>query len=284
MTEENQQREIQGDDLYLESPKAFHLEMPLYHELDILDPETAERVYACISYRGTIDAYCVWCGKESVFNTVERFGDEIPRQGQSRTEAWIERGSDFDRVVHACTRNHSHEYYAYYFKGAALFTKIGQWPSAADFQIPQADKYRKMLGEERYKELTKGIGLSAHGVGIGAFVYLRRVFEKLIEEAHLIAKENDEAFNDETYLKARMDQKIQILRDHLPSFLVENRLLYGILSKGVHELTEDECRKYFEAVRIGIEQILDEKIIQEEKFEKAEKAREAIHQTHAELS
>jgi transcriptional regulator of heat shock response len=145
--------------------------------------------------------------------------------------------------------------------------------------MPQAEKYRKILGSTQYKEFTRGIGLAAHGVGIGSFVYLRRIFENLIEESHIKAQE-DEAFAEDEYVRARMDDKIKIVSEYLPEFLVENRSLYSILSRGIHELTEQECLQYFEAVKLGIEQILDEKIIQKEKGEKAAKAREAIQKVH----
>ena len=153
----------------------------------------------------------------------------------------------------------------------------------ADFQIPQVEKYRKILGEEQYKELTRGVGIAAHGIGIGSFVYLRRVFENLIEEAHLISLK-EEGFNEENYKKTKMDEKIDMLKNNLPDFLVENRSLYSILSKGIHELKEDECLKYFEVVKIGIKQILDEKIIYKEKVDKAVKAREAIQKVHGKLN
>ena len=162
--------------------------------------------------------------------------------------------------------------------------KIGQWPSTADFQIPQAEKYRKILGEEEYKEFTRGIGLSAHGVGIGSFVYLRRVFENLIEEAHQKAKTEDKSFSDEAYARARMDDKIEMVQEYLPAFLVENRSLYVILSKGIHDLNEDECLQYFETVKIGIEQILDEKIIAKEKADKSAAARAAIQKAHGKIN
>lgn len=55
-----------------------------------------------------------------------------------------------------------------------------------------------------------------------------------------------------------MDDKIMILKQHLPKFLVENRTLYGIMSVGVHTLSEAECLAAFPVVRVGIELILDE--------------------------
>ena len=60
--------------------------------------------------------------------------------------------------------------------------------------------------------------------------------------------------------------------------------MYAILSKGIHALGEDECLQYFETVKIGIEQILDEKIIAKEKAEKATSARAAIQKTHGKIN
>lgn len=266
-------------DLYLESPKIFHLEMPLYRSYDLLIGSVKEKIYELMTFSGTIDAYCVWCKKESVFRS-----NPTSRWVLSQWLSQIE--NDLQEFGWHCAHNNDHHYRSYYFtvKGSNVFQKVGQFPSVADFQIPQAGKYRKILGEDQYKEFTRGIGVAAHGVGIGSFVYLRRVFENLIEEAHTKATaENKEFLNDE-YLKARMDDKIKIVKDYLPAFLVENRNLYVILSKGIHDLSEDECLKYFESVKIGIEQILDEKIIQKEKAEKAQKAREAIQKVQGNLN
>lgn len=263
-------------DPYLESPKAFHLEMPLYHPFDLSIGTVAEKVYALMSFSGTIDAYCIWCDKESVFDVVEHLYS-------GRYYEWLE-DSGIQRNSYCCSRNSKHRYIIFYYKTKIQFLKIGQWSSVADFQIPQAEKYRRILGEEQYKEFTRGIGLSAHGVGIGSFVYLRRVFENLIEEAYEKAQADNKEFLKEEYKKARMDEKIIMIKNYLPEFLVENRSLYTILSKGIHDLSEDECLQYFETVKIGIEQILDEKIIKKEKEEKAKKAREAIQKAHGKLS
>jgi|SRR3989338_2652177 len=273
--QEEQNTEFQPDP-YLESPKVFHLEMPLYHIFDLSIGTVAEKVYEFLSFSGTIDAYCIWCDKESVFDTHEHV--------YSTTYGEWKRDVGFRRNMYRCSRNVNHQYFIYYFKTKESLQKIGQWPSVADFQIPQAEKYRKILGEEQYRELTRGIGLAAHGVGIGSFVYLRRVFENLIEEAYTKVVAEEKEFPDDEYLKARMDDKIKLVKDYLPEFLVENRSLYAILSTGIHELTEDECLQYFETVKIGIEQILDEKIVQKEKTDKAAKAREAIQKAHGKIT
>lgn len=265
-------------DPYLESVRAFHLEMPPYHDFDLSIGSIEERIYEILSNQETIDAYCIWCDKEGVFRAYNYLSDNtyIPR--------WTTRHDGLIEIEYRCTRNASHAYHTYYFKADNFFTKVGQFPSVADFQIPQAEQYRKIFDEEQYKELTRGIGLAAHGVGIGSFVYLRRVFENLIEEAHIKAQVENKKFPNIEYFKARMDEKIKMVKNYLPEFLVENRSLYAILSTGIHDLTEDECLQYFETVKIGIEQILDEKIIQKEKADKTMKAREAIKKVHGKLA
>ena len=110
---------------------------------------------------------------------------------------------------------------------------------------------------------------AANGVGIGSFVYLRRIFEGLIEEAFSIAKVEG-IIDLSIYDGIRMDEKIITLKKYLPDFLFDNRTLYGILSTGIHELNEEECLNYYEIVKTGIELILDEKL---EKHNKVKKIR-----------
>src|SRR3989344_1658609 len=279
MAELNRQKIGTSADSYLESPKTFHLEMPPYRSYDLLIGSVKEKIYELMTFSGTIDAYCIWCKKESVFKS-------------SPTNRWVlgqwlrQIENDLQEFGWYCAHNNDHHYRSYYFtaKDSNILEKVGQFPSVADFQIPQAEKYRKILGEEQYKEFTRGIGIAAHGVGIGSFVYLRRVFENLIEEVHGKASAENAGFQNEKYLNSKTDEKIKMVKDYLPEFLVENRSLYAILSKGIHDLSEEECLQYFETVKIGIEQILDEKIIKKEKAEKAAKAREAIQKAHGNIA
>lgn len=282
MPNEDQQNEEIDEiktDQFLESPKSFHLEMPLYNNFNLSDENIEEKIKNFLFFGGTIDAYCIWCEKEGVFRAVNYLSDNI------YVPSWTTRHDGLIKIEFRCTRNSSHNYHIYYFKIGNFITKVGQFPSVADFQIPQVENYRKILNEELYKEFTRGIGLSAHGVGIGSFVYLRRIFEKLIEEAHIKAyMELKEKFDNKLYENTKMNEKIKLLKDYLPEFLVDNSSLYSILSKGIHELSEDECLQYFETVKIGIEQILDEKIIQNEKINKAKRAREAIQKVHNKIN
>lgn len=133
--------------------------------------------------------------------------------------------------------------------------KIGQYPSVADMAFPELDVYKHVISKEDRKELGTAIGLYASGVGAGAYVYLRRILERLVDKAKETAAKANEIDN-ETFEKARVVEKIKMLEGYLPDTLVKNTTIYGILSKGIHELSEEECRKYFPVVKECIYQIL----------------------------
>lgn len=154
--------------------------------------------------------------------------------------------------------------------------KVGQCPSIADIHIGKVKQYNKVLEKPILKEFTKAIGLAANGVGIGSFVYLRRIFENLVMDAYNEALQAG-IVDAETFEKQRMDEKIKSLNGYLPPFIVENHGIYSILSKGIHELSEDECLAYFDCMRQSIELILDERLEQIAKKKKQEEVKKAIN-------
>lgn len=104
---------------------------------------------------------------------------------------------------------------------------------------------------------------------------MRRIFEALIEKARQAAA-SVPGWDESAFANARMDDKIVILKQHLPEFLVENRSLYGIMSSGVHTLSEAECLAAFPVVRVGIDLILDEQLEKHAREEKIAAAKKAI--------
>lgn len=262
---ENQVHEIPA------SPRELHLEIPLYKGIAVTEINL-EQIFELLCFSGTIDAYCIYCQKESVFqNSIG------PSWDFSRFKYHLETESEsYVETSYVCTRNSAHEYLIYFRLCGSIIQKVGQFPSVADLQIPQIQKYRKLLGNGKYREFTRAIGLAAHGIGIGSFVYLRRVFEGLIEQAHSAASQL-QGFDEKKYGLSRIEDKILLLKDFLPKFLVKHRSIYSILSKGIHELGEEECLECFNPVKVGIELILDQKIKEIERKKKERKASQTIN-------
>lgn len=148
--------------------------------------------------------------------------------------------------------------------------KVGQNPSLADLQFSHLQiKYDKVLENKYLKEFKRAVGLASHGVGVGSFVYLRRIFENLIFQTYEKNK-NGILINEEEFKIKRMEDKIDILKSFLPSQLIKMKCIYKILSKGIHELDDEVCLTYFGPLKLSIEFILDQRIEEKEKLDKDE--------------
>jgi hypothetical protein len=77
------------------------------------------------------------------------------------------------------------------------------------------------------------------------------VLENLISEGKLTKNE---------LFELDFKKKLSLVKSQLPDFLLNNKNVYSILSKGIHELNENECNTYFPVLRNAIEIILDHQI------------------------
>lgn len=252
------------------------LELSLYEEKIIHD---AESMVSFLSRFRSLqfDSHCVECHKESTFKKIT---DTPPTLGSPSgavyadpgdTESMTERALKNIKGTHSlefeCQRDHEHIYHFYFKVLDDKIMKIGQYPSIADIELHKIDKYRSLLKDD-YRDFSKAIGLFSHGVGAGSYVYLRRIFENLINQQKDIALTKDPSLSEEKFKEKRMNEKILYIKEHLPDLLVENRNIYSILSKGIHELSEGDCLEMFPKLELGIEIILDWKLAEKEKLEK----------------
>ncbi|TPG85126.1 short-chain dehydrogenase [Pseudomonas mandelii] len=247
--------------------KEFCITFPLYEQFTFAAGQDKAGWNVMFSQE-PIDTYCPECNGPSIFH--HHITGSVPQY----IDAWV--GSKRFNVLLKCSRNEGHHLYFLFDVEDRTVQKIGQYPSLADLNTYDVRQYSTVLSREDFKEFTKAIGLAAHGVGVGSFVYLRRIFENLVDAAYQIAK-TDSGWDDDAYQNGRMAERIQLLAGHLPEFLVENRSMYKILSQGIHELTENECLVAFPVVKMGIELVLDEKLAAAAKRRKLEQATKAIH-------
>jgi len=254
------------------SSQKFLIETPLYEVVRYEDADL-ELGRQIVYFDEIFDSYCPECNSHSIFE--RSWGKH--KYISDDSAGWINRGVFFIEIK--CTRDREHRQLFVLKAVDQTLQKIGQFPSIAELNLFDVKKYSKVLEKKYFRELTKAIGLASHGVGVGSFVYLRRIFEFLIEESH-VKLSSEQSWDEEAYKRARMNEKIEILSAELPDFLVENKSMYSILSKGIHELSENDCLKAFPIIKIGIEIILDEKIEKLNKEKKLAEAKKAL----AELS
>jgi hypothetical protein len=138
--------------------------------------------------------------------------------------------------------------------------KFGELPT---YGPPVSSKLIKLIGPNR-DEFLKGRRCENQGLGIGAFIYYRRVVEnqknrilgEIIKVSEKIGASADKiknlnlAVNETQFTKA-----LGLAKDAMPESLLINGhspilLLHSALSEGVHALTDEQCLEMAGSVRI----------------------------------
>lgn len=276
-------------------PATFLLERPLYAEEQYSEESTWD-VLGLLYFGGTYDAYCTHCNREATFQAQAQnrpkelirdhaLEDIQKKHGVKPKVPQIPHGI---YQVHAtCTRQSAHTQDFFFLVGVRFskeessnrfikyVQKVGQQPSFGDLHLQHVKRYRDSLPATQLGELTRAISLASHDVGVGAYVYLRRVFEWLVEEAHQVGTA-ESSWDENAYARSRMSEKISMLKTHLPEFISQHPEMYGLLSKGIHELTEAECIAHFSTLRLATELILDERLERKLREKKIAEAKAAL--------
>ncbi len=234
----------------LESLEQFLFELPLYamYHLGSDDQGLVAELYS--QGKTTVDGHCVQCGREATFDV---YGQHLSLESLHKLKSRFA----LDMMSISCTRVENHKVHYWFLIRNMVVQKIGQFPSLADIANDEVRVYRKLMPADMASEFHKAVGLAAHGVGVGSFVYLRRIFERLIQRRFDEFKVT-EGWDATNFRQARMEDKIATLKGHLPEFLVTNRKIYSILSIGIHELSEQDCLGFFDVMRRSIIMILED--------------------------
>ena len=239
-----------------------------------------QNLMAVIFPKISIDSYCTSCSRDTVFTPATR---EANWTNQTNGGDIIRNGVQFAKFV--CTRKTcgSLLFFVFVIEHGSKVTKIGQYPSIADLVSPELRKYSTVLNDGLVSDWQRAVGLRAHGIGAGSYVYLRRIIESLVTSAADSAIANGE-LDPELYRDARWPKRIKLLATHLPDYLVDNAKVYSLLSQGVHELTEDECNAYFEVLHASIEIICEEKLADKMRVAKASAGAVALENVRRQLA
>jgi hypothetical protein len=245
----------------------YRMTAPQYREIDL--------------FTGPLHMWCIHCRRDSVFN--------VPMSDSSRYLAKMvhspsdgtPRFPDAPQALHkqfACAADRQHIAVFSMILDRDIVFKVGQFPSRSDLTHERFARYRK-ISEENYRELVRASNLAASDVHIAAYVYLRRIFERLVEDAANARQAREPNWDKEGWSSKRMGEKIDEVSIHLPEFLLKHKAkVYGILSKGIHELSEEACANYFPIVLGAIEAILGQELVRREQAARESEVARALSQ------
>lgn len=237
-------------------------EAPLYTSMPLEDGDR-DQLVGLRRDNIQIDCFCLRCERETVHKTKRTVGGGAGLPGPPPD--WMFKDGYICAELF-CARC-SHAIVADFFVHERQLTKWGQLPSVADLSGADLREFRRVLSKDDYAELNRSVGLISHGVGIGAFVYLRRIFERLVSTYAAEAREAGTLPEDFDTL--RMREKVERLKKRLPQAVYEYRDAYSILSLGIHELSESECKKAHPVIYAAVRLMLEEELHKRER-EKAE--------------
>lgn len=133
--------------------------------------------------------------------------------------------------------------------GKFIVRKIGQNPSMLTVKGFDFDKYKKFLDMiNAYDDYKKADLCNSDHFYVGAYAYLRRIFEKMIKFY----------LGDKELTDNHMDTKIDAVKDNFdPRVKKMLKNIYGILSISIHELDEDQSKEYYTYLKAVIDMQLE---------------------------
>jgi len=148
-------------------------------------------------------------------------------------------------------------------KEKVLLKKIGEFPV---FGPPTPPKLFSLIGPDK-DNFQKGRRCEFQSLGIGSYAYYRRVVEsqknRIIDQIIKIYEQyeqydkNSELIEQLVLAKTetQFSKAVDIIKKNLPNYLLIDghnplKLLHTALSKGIHEMTDDECLNKANNIRV----------------------------------
>ena len=271
------------------------VEAPLYRKFPCASEDLNSVARSIRVHEHRFDLYCPLCDKDSTWKlivseeTTNRYKLEKSRTGHFNGSASTTRWDGKFQLITQCSRDPSHIATYYIDTGKlpnksaskqkhensgkgetgeatpqaveySFLQKVGQTPSLFDFQKTVLGSLSTGLTKDQANDFVRAIQTHSHGYHVASCVYLRRVFESMLDAAKVHHMEEHGLPKWDEYESVKTSQKIQLLKQYLPDFLVDHPHLYTLLSLGVHELSEQQCSEEFENLRTAIDIIIREQI------------------------
>lgn len=239
-------------------------ESPLYsrwnNDVTIIE-DGEEKIYTLDylvqTYNERVELYCTECERMRVFAADKNITDVPNIRSPHFTHRITDKPSFFKTF--RCSQDEKHKrLYSFIVVGNEI-VKVAEYPSKYDSVRNTFNTYKKVLDKEKITEIAKASQLESYGYPIASLLYYRRIFEHLILQT-FIESDIPEKISEHEFRARRMENKVDYIKEYLPDYFTQNSHMYGVLSKGIHELEEKECQEYLPVVKTIIFYSLDEAV------------------------
>ena len=241
----------------------------------------------------TVDKYCYKCKKnksffiskeheKNILYLLNEYKEKFMQSTMIRvSEMKVDKYSHIERsfsLVCRCPECDETIHMFYILKNNKI-TKHYEFPSEIKAKNMTYKKYNVLDSNFNYwGELSTANYLFYESKAyIGACIYLRRCLEHIILKI-IDEKLKSQEISQEQLEEARhFDEKLKLIKSELEVDIYDTlHPTYSIMSKGIHDLCETECKEIFEILQITIISILDSEIYKIEKRKKLKEQREKV--------
>lgn len=227
----------------------------------------------------TLDLYCPICKSDKTFvykdwNQVEGLG------GEWRTTT---RYCNIRSLIYGCPSCGENLFYQLYFKKDCII-KLAQYPTLYDVSRDELKKYQKndLIDKDSFSQLYKAETCASSGYYVAAYTYMRRVYETMLMSVFEQNQENI-GITEEEFRRLHSDKKLEAIKDYLA---IDDEIylpLYGLLSAGIHAMTEEQCCEDYTVLKPILLEILAEQKAKKEKAAKRKELKELFAKRKGEM-
>lgn len=186
-------------------------------------------------------------------------------------------------LVYHCPTCGTKLLYLFYYDGNNVI-KLSQFPSQYDVSRDELKKYQKneLIDKNVFDELYKAEICASSGFYVAAYTYMRRVYENMLSSVFTHNQE-DIGTTEEEFKKMHSDKKLETIKEYLA---IDDEIylpLYGLLSAGIHAMSEEKCCEDYSLLKPILIDILAEQKAKKEKATKRKELKDLFSKRKSEM-
>lgn len=227
----------------------------------------------------TLDLYCPHCKENKTF--VQTNWDYVEGLGGYKKDGFNRQ--NIRSIYYHCPTCSQSIFFLFYFDGNSII-KLAQYPSLYDVSRDDLKKYQKndLIDKDSFSQLYKADVCASTGYYVAAYTYMRRVYETMLMSV-FEQNQEDIGITKEDFRRLHSDKKLEAIKDYLA---IDDEIylpLYGLLSAGIHAMTEEQCCEDYTVLKPILLEILAEQKAKKEKATKRKELKELFAKRKGEM-